>query len=433
VFSPRGSEMITWVGAALAPMLLAIGAVPAGAATADGCPSVNGNWAGSGPFAVTVQQSGAGQTIYRPSALGTQGCTAHPVILWGNGTGTTPKNYDALLRHWASHGFIVAAANTRNAYSGKEMVAGLDFLTAQNQTAGSVFLGRVDTAHVAAAGHSQGASGAINAGGDPRVGVTVPIEPAPFASIEALHGPMFILAGQYDVLVSPELVVKRLYKRASQVVAIYGNLAGATHGTPLRNGGGFRGPMTAWLRFELMGDEQARGLFFGPACGYCASPIWTEFLRNAKAQAVSTTNGSGAPGPVAAVVSAATETNKKWRRGKQLASISRRRPPVGTTFKFSLDKAAAVRLAFTQSVRGRKVNGKCVAQTRRNKHKRSCARKVARGSISFAGHSGVNAVHFEGRISRTKTLKPAKYTLVITATTPGVGSTTSTLKFWIVK
>src|SRR5438876_167823 len=88
---------------------------------------------------------------------------------------------------------------------------------------------------VAAAAHSQGAGGATNAGGDPLWRVTVPIEPASFASkdVEALHGPMFILAGQDDVFASPELEVKRLYEQASQVVAIYGDLAGATHGTPL--------------------------------------------------------------------------------------------------------------------------------------------------------------------------------------------------------
>src|SRR3954468_3041397 len=129
--------MTKWIGTALAVVL--VGATPASAQTADGCPSVNGNWAASGPFAVTTQQSGAGQTIYRPSALGTLGCTTHPVVLWGNGTGASPSNYDALLRHWASHGFIVAAANTTQAYSGKEMVAGLDYLAAQNQTTGSVF------------------------------------------------------------------------------------------------------------------------------------------------------------------------------------------------------------------------------------------------------------------------------------------------------
>ena len=274
-----------WIGAAVAAACLAIAAAPAGAATANGCPSVGTNWAGTGPFAVTSQQSGVGHTIYRPSALGTLGCTTHPVILWGNGTGTTPTTYDALLRHWASHGFIVAAANTRNPYSGQEMVAGLDYLAAQNQTSGSAFFGKVDTAHVAAAGHSQGGGGAINAGGDPRVGVTVPIEPSPYASIPGLHGPMFILAGQYDTVV-PSPVVKNMFNQAGHVVAIYGNLEGASHITPAGDGGGFRGPVTAWLRFELMGDSDARPLFFGPACGYCASQLWTEFVRNAKALAV---------------------------------------------------------------------------------------------------------------------------------------------------
>src|SRR4051794_17133954 len=272
--------MSRWIAAALAVLCMATGAAPAAAATADGCPSVAGNWAAPGPFAVSVGPGGNDTTIYRPAQLGTLGCTTHPVILWGNGTGTTPSTYDALLRHWASHGFIVAAANTTQPYSGKEMLGGLDWLTAQNQTAGSPFAGKVDTAHVAAAGHSQGGGGAINAGGDPRVGVTLPIEPSPYASIPALHGPMFILAGQYDTVV-PAPVVRNMYDRATQIVAIYGELAGATHFTPVPDGGGFRGPMTAWLRLELMGDDQARGLFFGPACGYCSSSIWSAFLRNA--------------------------------------------------------------------------------------------------------------------------------------------------------
>jgi len=34
------------------------------------------------------------------------------VILWGNGTFTTPALYDGLLRHLASHGLIVAAAES---------------------------------------------------------------------------------------------------------------------------------------------------------------------------------------------------------------------------------------------------------------------------------------------------------------------------------
>jgi dienelactone hydrolase len=269
------------IGAALAAVCVM--AMPAAAQAA--CPGVNGNWAGTGPFAVTTQASGQGHTVYRPAQLGTLGCTTHPVIIWGNGTGTAPSMYDGLLRHWASHGFIVAAADTRNAYSGQEMVAGLDYLEAQNANAASVFAGKVDTAHVAAAGHSQGGGGAINAAGDPRVTASLPLQPSPYAEVENLHSPVFFLAGQYDFIVAPQ-VVKGLYDQAGHVVAIYGNLAGANHATPSGNGGGYRGPATAWLRYQLMGDQTARSLFFGPGCGYCSSPVWTEFTRNANALAV---------------------------------------------------------------------------------------------------------------------------------------------------
>jgi hypothetical protein len=43
----------------------------------------------------------------------------------------------------------------------------------------------------------------------------------------------------------------------------------------------------------------------------------------------------------------------------------------------------------------------------------------------------VESVHFDGRLSSTKSLTPGNYTLVVTAITPGVGSTSKTLKFTI--
>lgn len=262
-----------------------IGAATPQASAGSTCPSVNGKWASSGPFAVSTQQSGVGHTIYRPSALGSLGCTQHPVIIWGNGTFGVTSAWDGLLRHLSSHGFIVAAANTGQSGSGREMLAGLDYVTQQNAKPGSVFYGKVDVSQVAATGHSQGGGGAIAAGADRRVDSTVPIQPGPWGSIDALHGPMFILAGQYDTLVWPAYVQSR-YEDAEHIVAIYGELAGADHFTPTGDGGGYRGPITAWMRFHLLGDEQARDEFFGAGCVYCGSPEWSKFLRNAKAQAV---------------------------------------------------------------------------------------------------------------------------------------------------
>lgn len=69
------------------------------------------------------------------------------MILWGNGTGASPSTYGSLLRHFASHGFIVAAANTSNAGSGDEMLDGLDNLTDFNDQAFSRFHEMVDLEH----------------------------------------------------------------------------------------------------------------------------------------------------------------------------------------------------------------------------------------------------------------------------------------------
>ncbi|WP_244180811.1 hypothetical protein [Amycolatopsis pretoriensis] len=88
---------------------------------------------------------------------------------------------------------------------------------------------------------------------------------------------------QLDVIVVPALLVIPRYYAASQVPAVYGELAGATHFTPAGDGGGFRGAITAWFRYWLAGDQQARGVFFGPGCTLCADPAWSKVLRNAKA------------------------------------------------------------------------------------------------------------------------------------------------------
>jgi hypothetical protein len=54
--------------------------------------------------------------------------------------------------------------------------------------------------------------------------------------------------------------------------------------------------------------------------------------------------------------------------------------------------------------------------------------------LSFAGHGGLNKVFFQGRISRSRKLKPGHYTLIITATNAsGRHSRPVRLSFTIVK
>lgn len=142
------------------------------------------------------------------------------------------------------------------------------------------------------------------------------------------------------------------------------------------------------------------------------------------------------------------QSKAKWREGKKLAHISlagkrgrrghghkhrKPKPPVGTTFAFTLSEEAGVKFTFTHSVSGREVAHKCVAKTHRNRKHKGCHRVVTAGVLSFTGHEGVNHVRFEGRISVTTKLKPGPYTLTIAAANTTGPATPATLHFTIVK
>jgi hypothetical protein len=240
----------------------------------------------AGPFATTSGPGGTTCTITRPNPLGAQG-RIHPVIIWGNGTGASPATYQQVHTHWASHGFIVAAANTSSAGNGTAMLACLDYVIAQNGMASSAFFNRVDAAHVGASGHSQGGAGTLMAGRDARVDVTAPLQPYvafplggfQSSSIAQQNGAMFLLSGSADTIATPTANQQPIFNQTN-VPVFWGTLIGATHtGTAIGNLGGYRGPMTAWFRLHLMGDENARSLFYGANCGLCTSTAWTEQRR----------------------------------------------------------------------------------------------------------------------------------------------------------
>jgi hypothetical protein len=123
-----------------------------------------------------------------------------------------------------------------------------------------------------------------------------------------------------------------------------------------------------------------------------------------------------------------------WREGTKLARISRRkRPPVGTTFSFRLNEQARVTLHFDRLTTGRKVRGKCVRQSASNKRRPRCTRATAAGALGFVAHQGIDRVHFYGRLTRHKKLKPGRYSLTISATnTAGQHASARALHFSIV-
>lgn len=249
-------------------------------------PAVERHYEQAGPYRVAKAARGTTHTLYYPSDIATTS-RKHPVVVWGNGTGAEVAQYEVFLTHLATWGFVVAAANTGQAGSGADMLDGARYLVSENSRAGSVFHGRIDTANIAAAGHSQGGGGAIAAGADPMIKATLPVMPGPQGSVPALRGPSLFIAGQYDWIV-PSSYVKGRYAWAQDHAAVFAELKGADHFLPGDTRIRMVGVGTAWLWYWLTGDERAKTVFFGPAgeTDLANDPAWSEFDRNTKADTV---------------------------------------------------------------------------------------------------------------------------------------------------
>lgn len=233
----------------------------------------------AGPYSTTSERGGLSCTIYRPRTLGYNG-VRHPIIIWGNGTGAAPSTYGSLLSHWASHGFVVAAANTSNAGTGEEMIRCLEYLIDENNKSYGTYAGKLNAGRVGASGHSQGGGGTIMAGQDGRVKITAPIQPYTLglghrsSSQSNQNGPMFLMTGGLDTIASPTLNAAPVFNQAN-VPVFWGELRAAGHFEPVGDGGGYRGPSTAWFRYHLMEDNNARSTFYGTYCTLCIDRSWT--------------------------------------------------------------------------------------------------------------------------------------------------------------
>ncbi len=235
----------------------------------------------SGPFAFTSEDDGPNCTIVHPTNLG-DGGVRHPVILWGNGTDAPVSLYKPAFEYWASYGFIVAAADVVDGQGlGQPQLACLDWVLAQNHTAGSPFEDKV-CPRVAATGHSQGGAGAIMAGTDPRVAVTAPLMAYTqqdwggfdTASITTqVASPMLLLSGTLDNNATPSIYQQPVFD-TTNVPVFWGNLIGADHYTAALGLTKYRAPMLEWFRLHLMDDESFRGVFYGDDCSLCGDNHW---------------------------------------------------------------------------------------------------------------------------------------------------------------
>ena len=271
------------------------------------------NTPGDGPYPalVEIDDSLPGHVIYRPADLTPFGGGRLPVVIWGNGAcaddGTAHRFHLAQI---ASYGYLVVAAGHWRSGPGAtegpfvqqmptdgtlpppattaaDVLAGLDWAIAQDGDASSRFYGRVDTDHVAVAGHSCGGLQAITLAADPRIDTVLihnsgvyndqnsPIRGLMVSKdlLNGFHQPViYILGGPTDIAY-PNGTDD--YARLTRVPAMLANLPvghGGTFGEPM--GGAVAHVAVDWLEWQLRGDEVAARTFVGENCRLCAGADW---------------------------------------------------------------------------------------------------------------------------------------------------------------
>jgi hypothetical protein len=283
---------------------LAAGGAPSGGGTSGVTPTDGnctvGKWpsaapTATGPYAtVTENEVGpeAGEadadtglvpkfTLFRPKDLSPNGL-CHPVITWGNGTGSTPNLYRSLLGLFASHGFVVIASNSKNVSRGdpKPMLVGVTWVLEQNEDPTSALYHHLDPSHIGATGHSQGAMATSQASGDARIVTSVPIEGAMVQ--RNLHGPAMFFCGGLDDIVGCEGAQSAL-NTVTTLPAMYAEFLSVDHGSWMsfsNKPSVVYGALTAWMRTHLMADDALRPWFYGEGCQLCADAGWQVERKN---------------------------------------------------------------------------------------------------------------------------------------------------------
>ena len=274
----------------------------------------------NGTWAVSVQtgtmccdSSGNKFDLYYPTNLGAGGFK-HPILTWGNGTNGKASDVDYFLKHMASWGFVIIATEDKNTGVGQTILDAANFLIAANGNPASIFHNKLDVTQIGALGHSQGATGAINAliKSAGAIKTVIPIElPAqtwcstPLNCVDTSNlttGSVFFVDGSLDPIAPPnqgatatgEQSIAAYYNAVpAGVPKLKGTLIGPTHndvsGQPdckhakqpcLLGVYGYLGYPTAWMMDRLQGNAAAHAAFVNGTGEMFSQPLNWQYVAS---------------------------------------------------------------------------------------------------------------------------------------------------------
>ena len=224
----------------------------------------------------------------------------HPIITWGNGTGGVSSGVLYFLRHLASFGFVIVATRDRFTGDGTTILDAVNFMVQANSDPSSIFFNKLDTNHIGAIGHSQGAGGAIRAmiASNGKISTVIPIELpgqhfclcSPNQVLDTANitqGSVFFVDGSNDIPISPPIQLQPPQQVGEQSLAAFyaavpnavpkltATLIGPTHNDISGQPGcdtatsapcivgvyGYLGYPTAWMADRLGLDPTAHAAF----------------------------------------------------------------------------------------------------------------------------------------------------------------------------
>ena len=197
-----------------------------------------------------------------------------PSLVWFNGASgyTDDYNYNEFLESIASWGFIAVGGKSpgMNGPDADQREA----LLARNDDPEDPLFGRIDDARIALAGHSLGGFQTTEESHAYTVAIAIQGAGTPRGDEAA---PTLFMTSEGDEVVDAS-IVREAFDRAIND-AWFANHATVDHEDPRIDGGAYREPVIAFLRWKLRQDATGGAWFEGEDCKLCTDPMWSYDTR----------------------------------------------------------------------------------------------------------------------------------------------------------
>ena len=262
-------------------------------------------YAGLGDYEVSVMavksedKSIGNIRIWYPSEMENR----YPLIVVVNGSNTAALNYEPYFERLASWGFVVVGNDDRQAGAGISTSLTLDYMLEQNQNSDSLFYEKIDVQNIGIAGYSQGGVGAVRAVtecGNSGLYKTIFTGSAAHSYLAQMWGgydaskvsiPWFMAAaagtsddtGATDAatewfgVVPLSSLIENYNAMSDNVFKLRARVAGAEHEEMQMKTDGY---MTAWMLYQLQGDEEAGKALIGEDAEILSNSNWQDIEKN---------------------------------------------------------------------------------------------------------------------------------------------------------